>query len=94
MEQFLKNKAHLGVGVFIRDDNGYLIATLSYKESNYGLGGGKTSSSWPSRQAINFAIGIGARDIILEGDLANVIDKLGFEEEDNSCWELWWRKQY
>ena len=35
-------------------------------------------------QAINFAIRIGARDIILEGDLANVIDKLWSKEEDNS----------
>ena len=82
-----KEQSTLGVGVFIRDDNGYLIATLSYKESNYGLGGGRTSSSWLGSQSINFAIGIGARDIILEGDLANVIDKLGSEEEDNSCWE-------
>ena len=45
-------------------------------------------------QAINFAIGIGARDIILEGDLASFFDKLWSEKEDSTYWELWWRKQY
>ena len=69
-----KEQSTLGVGVFIRDDNWQLIAALSCKgraildleEAELAVVG----------QAIDFAIGIGARDIILEGDLASSFDKL------------------
>ena len=59
----------------IRDDNELLIVALNCKERESNSDS-KKSKQVKVVQAINFAIEIGVRDIILEWDLAYVIDKL------------------
>ena len=72
MEQFLKNKAE--VWILIRDNNKLLIASIELQMvSNSNSNEAKLAAVV---QAVNFAIEIGVRNIILGGDLAYVIDKL------------------
>ena len=69
-----KEQSTLGVEAFIQDDNWQLIATLSCKGTP--IMDLEEAKLVAVGQVINFAIGIGARDIILEGDLASSFNKL------------------